>query len=155
MSERSEERELMELARALRELRPKKETIHRDVLMYRAGRASARSRLWPSIAATTTTLAVVLGGLLFVRPAPPVVERIVYVTAPAVPQEPPSFKSEEGVPTPEPESLVLSPLDSSPRDPYLQLQERVLRLGLKGIPPPAPAVPQDAPPSVEQLLQSL
>lgn len=85
MSGRSEEDELTALELALRELRPRGETIPRDVLMYRAGRASLRSWFWPSTAAMTTTVAVLLGVVLLLRPAPPVVERIVYVTAPANP----------------------------------------------------------------------
>ncbi len=155
MSERPEERELTALEAALRELRPKPDSIQRDALMYRAGRASVHSWLWPLVAMATTMIAAVLGIVQLARPVPPVAERIVYLPAPAVPQEPVSVKPEESAPPSVPEPLVSEPLDSSPRGQYLRMQERVLRLGLKGIPPPPPAPPLPEQPTVEQLLQSL
>lgn len=155
MSERSEESELTALASALRELRPKTEGFDRDVLMYRAGRASTHAWIWQSIAAAMTTFATLFGVLLLIHPAPPVVERIVYVPAPAAPQEPLPVKPEESNAPPTPEPLVREPWISSPRGRYLQLQEQVLSLGLKGIPPPPPAPPLPEPPSIEQLLRSL
>ncbi len=123
--------------------------------MYRAGRASGRSWLWPITAAAATSLATVLGVLLLIRPDPPIMERTVYVPLPAAPREPPPVKPEESIPPLPLEPLVMEPLESSPRGEHLRMQERVLRLGLKGIPPPPPAPPLPETPTVEQLLQSL
>jgi hypothetical protein len=155
MSERSEERELTALESALREMRPKPDTIDREMLMYRAGRASGHSWLWPITSVAATSLATVLGVLLLIRSDPPIIERIVYVPVPPVPRELPPAKPEDSIPPPPLEPLVMEPLESSPRGEYLRMQERVLRLGLKGIPPPTPAPPLPETPTVEQLLQSL
>lgn len=155
MSARSEERDLTALASALRELRPMPEGIPRDVLMYRAGRASTHPRLWQSLAVAMTSVAATLGSLLLVNQAPPVVERIVSVPVPAASKESLPVKPAESDPLPTPEPLVREPWASTPRGRYLLMQEQVLSLGLKGIPPPPPAPPLPAPPTVEQLLRSL
>lgn len=155
MSERSEDRELTSLESALRELRPQSEAMDRAVLMYRAGRASAYSWLWPLATTATTILAAVFGSLLLIRPVPPVVERIVYVPAPAVEPQSPGVEQPEITPPTVTEPLVREPVDSTPWGRYVQMEENVLRWGLKGIPPPPPAPRLPDTPTVEQLLQSL
>lgn len=142
MSERSEERELTALASALRELRPRPDAIPRDVLMYRAGRASAHS--WPWLAATlfSTTVALVLGMALWIRPAPPTV----YVAVP------PAQDYEESASLPAP-----PPGDDTERggwSRYVSLQEQVLLHGLDGLPSP-PSASDDPPPDAKSLLNSL
>ncbi|HWG45226.1 MAG TPA: hypothetical protein VN688_20850 [Gemmataceae bacterium] len=153
MSERSEDLELTGLESALRGLQPQVETLDRAVLMYRAGRASARGWGWPLATLGATTLAIVLGILPLIRPAPVVVERIVYLPAPQ--PQPPAPTPEESVTPSTPDSIVVEPLDASPRSRYLRMQEQVLRWGLDGLPMPPPAAPTEEPPTVEQLLQSL
>jgi hypothetical protein len=146
MSERSEELELTALASALRDLRPSPETLDRAALMYRAGRASARGWGWPLATVAAGTLATVLGVLLLLRPAPPVVERIVYL--PATQAEPPVTRPEENA----------SPLpDDAGRGAwshYVHLQEQVLDHGLDGLPAPSNASQEQAL-SIESLLRSL
>jgi hypothetical protein len=155
MSERSEDRELMALESALRELQPQSEKIDRAVLMYRAGRESLRGWIWPAVASGMALLSTVLGFFLLLRPAPAVIERIVHVPAPAIVPQPPVEKQLESISPPAPEPLVMETFDSSPQGRYLQMEENVLRWGLKGIPPPPPAPPLPETPTVEQLLQSL
>ncbi|HEY7327567.1 MAG TPA: hypothetical protein VH592_08005 [Gemmataceae bacterium] len=143
------------LESALRELQPRAQAMDRALLMYRAGRASAYSCLWPLATMATTTLAAVFAVFLLIRPAPPVVERIVYVPAPAVePQSSVVEQPEITLPTGM-EPLVMEPAASGPRARYVQMEESVLRWGLKGIPPPPPAPPLPDTPTIEQLLQSL
>ncbi|HEY7156736.1 MAG TPA: hypothetical protein VH575_22395 [Gemmataceae bacterium] len=146
MSERPEELELTALASALRDLRPSPEALDRAALMYRAGCASAHGWGWPLATAAAGVLATILGVLLLLRPAPPVVERVVYL------------------PVPQPESPVTQPEESAPPFPddagrgtwshYVHLQEQVLDHGLDGLPAPSNA-PQEQTPSVESLLRSL
>ena len=157
MSERSQDRELTALEAALRELHPHSDALDRAVLMYRAGRASLRGWFWPLATAAATTSAVVFAVLWILRPASPVVERIVYLPAPAsVPQsQSPVEKPPESTAPPASEPLVMQPLDSSLRGRSLEMEESVLRWGLKGIPPPPPAPPLPGTPTVEQLLRSL
>jgi hypothetical protein len=155
MSERSEDRELTALETALREFRPQLDALDRSVLMYRAGRASVRGWVWPATAAITTTLAAVLAVLLMVRPVAPVVAQIVYVPAPAEVPQPTVERQPESAPSPAPEPLVMEPLDWGPLGCYYQMEESVLRWGLKGIPPPPPAPPLPETPTIEQLLRSL
>jgi hypothetical protein len=155
MSERSEDRELTALESALRELRPQSEAMDRAVLMYRAGRASAYSWLWPLATTATTTLAAVFAVFLLIRPAPPVVECIVYVPAPAVMPQSPVVEQPEIPLLTVTEPPVREPIVSGPRGRYVQMEESVLRWGLKGISPPPTAPPLPDTPTVEQLLQSL
>ncbi len=153
MSERPEDLELTALESALRDLRPRPETIDPAVWMYRAGRASARGWGWPLATLGTAALAVAFGILLLIRPSPAVVERVVYV--PAAQPEPSAPRTEESASSPPLELIAAEPRDWGPRSPYLQMQEQVLRWGLDGLPMPSSAPSAEEPQSVEQLLQSL
>ncbi len=146
MSERPEELELTALASALRDLRPSPETLDRAALMYRAGRASARGWIWPSATAAAGALAMVLGVLLFLRPVPSAVERVVYL---------PATQPEPSVTTPE-ESAPPLPDDAGQGgwSRYVHLQEQILDHGLDGLPAPS-STPQEQVPSIESLLRSL
>ncbi len=155
MSERSQDRALTTLEAALRELHPRSDTLDRAVLMYCAGRASVRGWFWPLATATATIFAVVFAVLWMIRPASPLVERIVYLPAPATVPQPSVDEPSESTPTPTPEPLVMRPLDSSLRGRSFEMEESVLRWGLKGIPPPPLAPPLPETPTVEQLLRSL
>lgn len=135
MSEKPEELELTALAAALRELQPRPETLDRAALMYRAGRASARGWAWPATAVGSTVVALALALVLWLRPAPPVIERIVYLPAP--PPEPASTSPAESAPP------LVEDTGGGGWSQYVHLQEQVLRDGLDGLPPP----PEDVPPA--------
>lgn len=141
MSEESEDRELTAIESALRELRPKLETMDRAVLMYRAGRASARGWVWPMATLLSTAAALALSIALWVRPAPPVV----YVAVSPTPKDALSAAP----PTP-------SPANGAERGAwarYIHLQEQVLLHGLDGL-PVSPSETEEPPPNVESLLKS-
>jgi hypothetical protein len=142
MSERSEDRELTALETQLRELRPQSDALDRAVLMYRAGRASVRSWVWPAATLFSSVGALVLGIAMWLRPAPP----IVYVAFPSVRNDslaaaPPSPSFADG-----PERGAWSR--------YVHLQEQVLLHGLDGLPSP-PSGADEPPPDAEALLNSL
>jgi hypothetical protein len=142
MSERPEDLDVTALESALRELRPRPETLDRAVLMYRAGRASARGWIWPAATLVSTTAAFVLGIALWIRPAPPVV----YVAVP------PARNDEVS------DAPLFSPLANDPErgawSRYVHLQEQVLLHGLDGLPAP-PSGREEPPPDAESLLNSL
>ncbi len=155
MSERSQDRALTTLEAALRELHPRPCTLDRAVLMYCAGRASVRGWFWPVATAAATTFAVAFAVLWMIRPASPLVERIVYLPAPATEPQLPVDKPPQSTPPPAPEPFVMQSLDSSLQGRSFEMEESVLRWGLKGIPPPPLAPPLPEAPTVEQLLRSL
>src|SRR6185312_11241280 len=144
MSERSEERELAELESVLRDLRPEREGLDRGVLMYRAGRASARGWGWPLASLGTATLAAVFGTLLLFRPTPAIVEHVVYLPTPET-------EPERIVPSEKP--LVGGSADDAWQR-YVRMQEQVLNRGLDGLPQP-PTSSHDEPATVESLLNAL
>ncbi len=144
MSRNTPEPELTDFERSLAALAPSPGRFNRDRLMYEAGRRSVlnqpRGRLWPALAAS---LAAVAAGqaIALSRPAEPkIVERVVVVREPTIQPERPD----------EPEPVVILsrraepevrrlPLSEDPADfSYLQLNRRVARLGLAGLPEPSP-----------------
>jgi hypothetical protein len=148
MSERNEDQELTALASVLRELCPQRETVDRAVLMFRAGRASARSWVWPLAAMLSTSVALALGIAGWLRPAPSVVERTVYVAAPA-----PAAPERRDGDAPAPETLSLpDDVERGAWSSYVRLQERILQDGLDGLPAP-PSAPEKSQ-SLEALLRS-
>ena len=147
MSERPEELELTTLESALRDLRPRPEALDRAALMYRAGRASVRGWAWPAATALAAALAMTLGVSLLLRPAPPVVERVVYLPAPAAQPEPPGTRPDDSVP-PLPDDAGRGGWSH-----YVHLQEQVLNHGLDGL-PALPRAPEEQAPSIESLLRS-
>lgn len=150
MSERPEDRELTALESALRDLRPKPEKLDRAVLMYRAGRASARGWAWPAATALSTLVAIALGMAWWVRPEPAVVERVVYVAAPS------GQLKDTFTPREDQEHLsVESPPDDANRGAwsrYVRLQEQIFNRGLEGV--PRPTDPPEEPLNLESLLHS-
>jgi hypothetical protein len=135
MSERPLEPELTALESALRDLQPMPEPLRRDVLMYRAGRASVRRWAWPMATALSTAAALVLGIALWSRPAPAIVERVIYLPAPgeAEPETPPA-NSGEG---------------RGSWSSYVRFREQVADHGLDAVPPDTPERPQ----SLDSLLR--
>jgi hypothetical protein len=149
MSERPEDRELTALESALRDLRPKPEAIDRAMLMYRAGRASARGWAWPSATAFSTLVAITLGMAWWLRPEPAVVERIVYVATPTrQPNDATPAREDQDHPSPE-----LTPDEGSRGawSRYVYLQEQLLNRGLEGL--PSPSASPEEPLNLESLLQ--
>ena len=101
----------------LRRLAPNAGRIDRDAFLFEGGRAAAKAGRWRAATAGLAALSLALGLLLAVRPAPPVVERIVYIPA----------ETEE-----EPEPSPVAP----PRPPISRqaLIEQVFLRGLDGLP---------------------
>jgi hypothetical protein len=141
MSERSEDLDVTALESALRELRPRSETLDRAVLMYRAGRASVRGWVWPAATLISAVLAIVLGIALWIRPTPPVV----YVAVPS-----PRNKEVSSSP---PSPPITDQAERGAWSRYVHLQEQVLLHGLDGLPAP-PSETEEGPSSVESLLNS-
>lgn len=142
MSERSEERELTALESVLRGMRPMQATIDRDVLMYRAGRASARSWPWRTATLFSTTVTLALSIALLIRPAAPTL----YIAVPhsrndEISPSPPTHPPEDG-----------TELGGWSR--YVDLQEQVFLHGLDGLPAP-PSATEGPHPDAESLLNSL
>ena len=140
MSEPSEGVNLNDLESALRELRPRPETLDREALMYRAGRASARGWGWPLATLVSSALALGLSIALSIRPAP----ATVYVD----------------VKSPQSDAVISSPSPPFTEDAefgawlrYIHLQEKVSLNGLDGLPPSSEA--EEIPSSVDSLLQSM
>jgi hypothetical protein len=131
--------ELTAVADALRHLAPAPAGLDRDTLLFRAGQCAAPRRwFWPAAATISTAACAVLAVLLASRPAPAVVERIVYVERPVPPvvvpkDQPPAPQSDETSVPPE----ARAPAGLTPRR---RLEEHLLRWGLDGLgePPPPP-----------------
>jgi hypothetical protein len=125
---------------ALKALQPAPAALNRDVVMFRAGRASAgrAARIWPAATGAMTAAAAGLAMALWLQPAPG--ERIVYVQLPA-PQV-------DTRPVPEqrnasPATVAVDDALSSPFN-YAHLRDQVARHGIDAIPAP-PSVSNDAP----------
>jgi hypothetical protein len=145
---------LNDVAVALAALAPSCPNLDRDRLLFKAGRASAPgSWFWRLSAAVSTMAAVALAAILFLRPVPTLVERVVYVevTPPPIPAPP---KDVDITPPPSLESEPSAPAYSWPTTPYTRLENRLLRWGLDGLaePPSPPAAP---PETLKSLLESL
>jgi hypothetical protein len=119
---------LTALESALRDLQPMPEPLRRDVLMYRAGRASVRRWAWPTAAALSTAAALILGIALWSRPAPGVVERVVYLPPPAE-TVPETFPTEGGE-------------GRGSWSSYVRFRDQVADHGLDAVPPDTPEKPQ-------------
>jgi hypothetical protein len=139
---REHETDLTELESALGSLTPRS-GVDRDVLLFRAGRASAPQSWGWTAAAVSSLTAAVLFFLLLTRPAP--AERVVYVLvpAPAPPQETPP------APPPHEDSATAPTADFTtwqPQRDSLRLRDHLLHWGLDGLPPPAgPVEPAETP----------
>jgi hypothetical protein len=112
------------------------------MLMYRAGQAAAGRWVWPVATLFSSTLALILGIVLSLRPAPPVV----YVAVPAAP-------TDEASPSP-PSQPLANQAARGAWSRYIHLQEDVLLHGLDGLPSVPNSQQQHAPP-VESLWDSL
>lgn len=137
MSERSEKIDLSDLELALRELRPRPETLNRAVFMYRAGRASARGWAWPLATLVSTAATFALSIALWLRPAP----SIVYVSVPS--------SSHEAISTVPVGSAQSEDTQRGAWMRYVHLQEQMSLKGLDALPPSPDS--EEQPPSVESL----
>jgi hypothetical protein len=140
---------LTEVEAALKSLAPAPNRVDRDLVMYRAGQASARTasqgrRAWMATAAGLALLATVEAALLACRPGPTVVERVVLVHEPAPAAAPRSDIA-----------ATTEPLVGMEPTAYQRLTWQVSRYGLDGL-PASPSVARQgaptAPPSARRLL---
>ena len=119
--------ELTDFEAELRELAPHAGRLDRDVVLFASGRASAKANRWRAATLALAALSLTLGVSLAVRPAPVIVERIVYVPIEAETEAEPSF---------------IAPPPAISRE---KLIEQVFLRGLEGLPAiaveEAPALP--------------
>jgi hypothetical protein len=126
--------ELNAVEETLRHLVPAPARLDRDRLLFRAGqRAAPRRWFWPVAAVVSTAACAVLAVVLACRPAPAVVERIVYVPEQRPAPVPPPDTGETSLP---PRAV---PARLAPRR---QLEERLLNQGLDGLGEPPPPLEQ-------------
>jgi hypothetical protein len=145
------EPDLTEIEAALGSLAPSRGRVDRDLVMYQAGRASARAarsgrRGWMAVAASLGLVALGEAALLARRPPERVVERLVVVREPAPAAVSPAVEVAEPPPSPSPE------LGPGSRD---RLAWQVLRYGLDGLPAPGPSAGADREPSRQSLREEL
>ncbi len=153
MLEPTHDTDLTDLEAALRTLQPRAD-LDRAALWFRAGQAAARGRwAWPLAALVSSAAAAVLGCLLLTRPAPPTVERVVFVPIPVpapvppeIPSPPPEAQTPLAAAVPEVPDWGLSP-------PAVRLRDHVLRWGLDGLPLPAEPTPSPPPETPASLLR--
>jgi hypothetical protein len=147
MSEPIRDPALTALETALAALAPRPPDISRDRMLYRAGQASVRRRLWHFATAALALLSASLGALLLVRPAPGIVERVVYVRVPEpAPAAPP-------LPREEPPPAVAADVGEPPPDfGYLRLRWQVVEHGADALPPVTAWSTAPRPASLEGLL---
>jgi hypothetical protein len=136
MSEQTHDPELAAVASALASLAPSAGQLDRDQLLFRAGQSSVPRRrwFWPALSATLGVLAVALGIAAARRPAPEMLERVVYVQAPAAGslQEVPDV----ALSAPQsPKAIVPNNRGESPLS-YYRLEQVALRWGVEGLPDP-------------------
>lgn len=143
MSEQNLNPELTALTEALAHLKPHPAALDRDLLMFRAGQASApRSWKWPVATAASTLLALGFGVALLFRSPPATVVQTVYVqvSTPALDNLVPEPKPLP--PAPEMSALVARQSEAASLLDYRRLEDHLLRWGFDGLPQAPPAVPQ-------------
>jgi hypothetical protein len=132
--------ELTALEDALRDLLPRRASVDRDAVLFRAGQASCPRRwVWPCATAVATAATVFLVMLLVIRPGPQVIERIVHVPVPAV-SKPERTQGADAPRSPSveagsPDAETTVPVYTSPKR---RLEEHLLRWGLDGLGDPGP-----------------
>lgn len=152
MSEQNLNPELTALTDALLHLKPRPAALDRDLLMFRAGQASApRGWKWPLAAAASALLALGFGIALLMRPQPPVVERTIVVKEPV--RAPETAPPTPTPPAPDTATLVSHESEPPPLSDYQRLEEHLLRWGFDGL-PLAPYAPP-AKETRDSLLKSL
>jgi hypothetical protein len=123
--------DLTPFTRALANVPPSPGRLDRDNLLFAAGRAAGRRAVvfWPVTAAALAGLSTVLALVLLNRP-PTVVERVVHIPAPVLPDAPPPApvgpRDDHSAPTPSSPSPSLAAA--------LRLRQRVLREGIGEVP---------------------
>lgn len=138
MSESTTDPKLAALEKSLSALVPAPGRIDRDQLLFRAGQASVRRPpwLWQSATALVSVIAVGLGTALMLRPAPRVVERVVFVSPES--QAPASDSTESAS---LPNATAMQNKTESSRElwassaGYVQQRDQAIRWGVDALPP--------------------
>jgi hypothetical protein len=146
MSHQPIEPDLKRLADRLSDLSPSPGGLSRDRLLFQAGRAVAdrASRSWRTTALLLTGFSLYLGFRLIQAPDEPeriVVDRVVYVPAPAAPspEGPSESVAASARPAPSPQAApaavfaFAAPQEDSPAERYQRLQDNLARWGLDGV----------------------
>jgi hypothetical protein len=140
MSESTTDPKLAALEKSLSALVPAPGRIDRDQLLFRAGQASVRGRswLWPSATALVAIVAVGLGTALMLRPAPRVIERVVFVSPES---QAPAGDSTGSAPLPNARTVQNSVENSrelwASSTGYVQQRDQAIRWGVEALPPSA------------------
>jgi hypothetical protein len=138
MSESTSDPKLIALEKSLSALVPAPGRIDRDQLFFRAGQASMKSRrwLWPSATALVAIVAVGLGTALMLRPAPRVIERVVFISPES--QAPASDSTGSAS---LPNATAMQNKTESSRElwassaGYVQQRDQAIRWGVEALPP--------------------
>jgi hypothetical protein len=138
MSATPHDPELRSLEKSLQALVPHTPALDRDRLMFRAGSAAARKRLWlwPGLAVAAGLVCLAVSALWFFQSEPPAKERIVYVYVPASDSVSPATAS---LPAPSVETQIPEQERHMPeRTEYRNLLDQVVRMGVDALPQPGP-----------------
>jgi hypothetical protein len=153
MSESTSDSKLAALEKSLSALIPAAGRIDRDRLLFCAGQASVKGRvwLWPSATALSAVVAVGFGIALLMRPTS-LVERVVYVS----PEPPASLPASghSGAPSTfsQPEVSTRQDVAWGGSSAYLHDRDQAIRWGVDAL-PPSPAIGSEtSTPSIEGML---
>jgi hypothetical protein len=155
MSHENIDPKLLALESALASLAPAPGRLDRDQMLFRAGRATSRTRLvWPCTSVALAALVAGMGMLLALRPDAAPTVRIVYV--PVMEQNPTSAEPMENLssaadyarPTTDAASARLQPLSC------YQLERLAQRWGLDALPDAAAAADGEDPAPARRLLDA-
>jgi len=130
-----------DLELTLGRLRPARGQLHTPKVLLEAVRRAKQREvwLWRGVAAA---LGAGLVLALLLRPTPPTREKVVLIPTPPMPTPQPKLHEPPAAVEPRPITEPDSDLAATMGDDYLTLRNRVLALGLRGLPPP----PEWAPP---------
>jgi hypothetical protein len=145
MAENHPHTELAEVESLLKALAPSAGGLHRDRLLFRAGRASALGPgrwAWPATSAVLAVATVVLSVLLLARPTP--AERVVVLPAGPVPL--PERHNEPDSQLSAVDAFISPPNALAVARERQRVEQQLLRWGLDALPAPAAAQPQADPP---------
>jgi hypothetical protein len=144
VSEQELNPELTALTEALARLQPRPAALDRDLLMFRAGQASApRNWKWPVATTAATLLALGFGVALLFRSPPAAVVQTIYVQVSTPDSDKPVLEPKPLPPPPDTSPLLAHQSETAPLSDYHRLENHLLRWGFDGLPQAPPVTPQE------------